>query len=487
MPGIIGPGGPGIVQMMKEQKAKDAADKAAKAAKQRTINAAPAKVTKSVTDTFKAAGSPAAGGPGGRYSTAPKKANDQTDPQTGATTTQKQRVMAIQRILVNHGYKVNVDGVAGDQTNSALKDFHSSAPNSKAWNGGHGGDGTAKAVNPANTGTFTSGGKTVTAGPDDTPTGTTSVSQQTGFTLPKGIDPKNWEVNAGKLAQSQVNTEYNPQISTENQTIGDSTRQAASNLAMLKAGYGNAGAVAAAGAKQVAGADQEAVGDHNSATQAILNALGGGASAAAASVGRQAQSGGDFLATAGANHSELNDMLSGLIANQGASAEANQNNKDQSGIADLKGTLLGLIKAKASALVGAQATDKQQNLSNLLNITQSNNSTQADAVNQALSEAYLPTKIATASATAGKNARAAVPKSFFVNATGSDITSAKAAVVAALKAGGGKLTPQQQATIAANTIPWKVSTPGVYQRVIAPALSLAGVNGVTPAMLGMTG
>lgn len=450
---------------------------------------------KAVTKTVKSVGT------GGAALTALTKGDLKTDSATGQQTTRVQRVKQIQQILVNHGYRIKVDGIAGPDTNSALADFHGSKPNSKAWNGGHSDTGAALPVDANKSGTFAvrdgKGNETVVSPTNTDPTG----GGNTGITPAQlrklmggagGIDAGKYAVNPDKYAAAQVDEQFGPQIAAANKTIGDATGQAKINLADLTKWFGDASSIASTGAKQAKHDDQAAINDHAQAAQSILSAFGGNAGAGGQSIDNTAQNGNNLLSATMANHSDFNDMLKGLIGDQGATALTQQNHTDQKNIGDMKSALTALIASKAAALTADTAGARQQNLQNLINITQSNNQSRAAKLNEIITMAELPSTLAGAQLKAQNtqsliNSRGTkgAPKNFFVNANANDINNAKAAVIGAVK--GKNLTAKQAIAAAIAAQPWKINTPGVAGRVVLPALTLAGYSGITPQMLGLNG
>lgn len=434
------------------------------------------------------------------------KGDQKVDPNTGETTPRVERVKHIQTVLRNHGYDVKVDGIAGPKTNSALADFHGSHPNSTKWSRANGSsaapvadlatrqkqsDGPTNAK--ANANAAASGSSSSAGGTDPNAGMAKLLSSITGKS--GGINPAKWEINPAKVGAAQAGSEYDPQISQANQNISDAGKQAKINLADLSKWFGDAGSIAKTSATQSKQDFATAQKDNTAASQAILSAFGGDAGAGGASLANTAQNGANTLAAEGANTSSFNDMLKGLISSQGADAQTQQNSKDQASIADMKNALTSLVAAKAKALTTDTASARQQNLTNLLGITQANTQSEAAKLNQLATLAMLPSQIqgaglkglSTQSLIDERTAatqKASTPKSFFVNATAGDILAAKQAIQQAVK--GKNYTPQQAATLAKNLIPWKANTPGVASRVILPGLTLAGVSGVTPAMLGIT-
>lgn len=427
------------------------------------------------------------------------------DLQTGAdgqTTTRVQRVKQIQQLLRNHGYQVKVDGIAGNQTNSALKDFHSSQPNSKAWNAGHG-MGTSSVVDPNKVGSYSPGGSTNpadTVNPSNNP-----PSNNSGITPadlkamkdPKGlINAAKYLVDPAAYGQSVGNSQFGSQITAAQQAIKDAQASADMSQTNLGKWFGDASSLAASGAKAVQATDKAAIANQGKAGSALLAAFGGNAGAGGAGIAETAQNGVNSLSDLMASHGAFDNMLGGLISAQGATAKSQQAASDTKSMNDIKATLSGLIAQKAAAIQAATSQGRQQNLQNIISVNGANNATRAAALNQYITQAELPgniamSKLKTAKTIADINKSNALagkdgtPRSFFVNATANDVNSAKAGVIAAIKALPKGFTSQQAIRAAIAAQPWKIGTPGVASRVVIPALTLAGVPGVTAQMLGI--
>jgi hypothetical protein len=477
----------------------------------------------------------------------PKQAT--ADANKGKTQTEH-----IQQILRNHGYDIAVDGVPGPQTESALKDFHSSNGDSQKWNranvhtqplkSGTTSVPTGKSDTTATTTAKTtykpvasrntsgagssgsgsgSGGGGSTSSSDIMQTILKAMNDKTGM-----LDPKAYETNPQKYGQATANATYNPQINAAKLAISQAVKQGKINIADLTKWFGAAENIAKTGAAAAHTQMQADQKGNTAAATAILNSFGGNAGAGGTSLANTAQNDSTQLASQAESTDAFNNMLKGLISTQAASAKTTQQNMDNASIADIRNTLSSLIGAKANELTKDTADAKNQNLSNLVSITNANNSLSANNLNRAITLAELPGTLdasnlgnAYKQSEIDKNnalinqtlqnmhnrglidqatydhltaethkltttkATTKLPKGAFANAMPADIINARNYLTTQLK-NANPSSKQQIINLATAYSPWSVSTPGVFQKVIMPALIQGGYNqGINPASFGL--
>lgn len=178
-------------------------------------------------------------------------------------------------------------------------------------------------------------------------------------------------INPSSYASQAAGAEYDPQIAALDREIGRQPKQAAMNISNITDWYNQVMGTARTGAglnKQMAAG---AVGASGAATQGVINALGGSASAAAGDVGEWGNMMTQTLNADAASGAAFDQRLQTLFQGEGASAKTSEQNYQKRLAQELLAGRKDLVKAKGQkygALMSEATNQRIQQMAGIQNM-----------------------------------------------------------------------------------------------------------------------
>jgi len=413
-------------------------------------------------------------------------------------------VRAIQQFLVNHGYKIAVDGIAGPLTKAAIADFSGGVHgrNPEKFNAAHNLAPTmasttkAAGMSPAHTGGSASATPTPppsSSGGGLDPTGVLGSMLSTLMNKGVGIDkliPTSFASDA-----SAPDTALAQSLQDQLDKLPNAKAQALADIANWYGQVGDAATKAGQEDQTIANAGASSASD---LAKGIMSSLGGSAMAGNNMIGSEGANDAATLKAMGANDAQLASDLGPIFKLQAAgdkSRAAASFDNQKTTLSDQLAQALGQASAdKANALMqilDANNKSRQENFgdeSSLLNTLAGLQISGVNATTKAQSDAMLNALRASEIA---KNTQKSKLSGTFAGATPSSKAKVAQAITQALvDTNTGKLKSGldwpgalRAARNIVRTNGWDPTNPQVVRTIIGPALSMAGVSFQNPQAL----